>query len=65
MRDYSDIEWIWVENVVRTDERHIEVIRNQFVTTYEFDTDAKCLEDFLYLRREWREYFGKKWENKS
>lgn len=65
MEKYNDIEWLWIQKVLRVDETHIDLVRERLITTYEFDTAAECLKDFLYLKKKWRNQYGKKRENES
>lgn len=65
MDRYNDIEWLWVQKVVRADETHVELIRDRFITTFEYNTAEQCLRDFLYLKKKWRNYASDKRKNQS
>jgi hypothetical protein len=64
MEDYSDVNWLFVNKVERVDELTMEIIRDRHTTIYEFDTPAECLENFIQVKKMWREKHGKKWEFK-
>jgi hypothetical protein len=64
MKDYSDVQWVFVNRIERTDELTIEVQRDRHTTIYEYDTPEECLENLMKIKKLWREKSGKKWEFK-
>jgi len=55
MRDYSDVDLFWVRRIIRVDEKHIEIVRDSYTSSYEFENASECLENFLYLKNIRRE----------
>ena len=60
--DYSDIRWVFVHSIERTDELEIQVSRDRHTTIYTYDSPEQCLENLMILKKKWREASGKKWE---
>jgi len=62
MEDYNNINWLFVNKIERTSELTMEIVRDRHTAIYEFDTPAECLENFIQVKKMWREKHGKKWK---